>query len=71
MEEAETSKEVVVGKIIVHSKPILILFDSGAFYYFISDSFTALYSIPLVYLNSQWEISAGNKVVISNRVCKN
>ena len=45
-EEAETFKEVVVGKIMVHSKPILALFDSSASHCFISDNFTALHSIP-------------------------
>jgi len=47
---------VVASKIMVHSKPFLALFDSGTSHCFISDSFTALHSIPL------------NGVVISNRI---
>ena len=70
-EEAETSKEVIAVKIMVHSKLILALFDFDAFHYFISDSFTALHSIPLICLDNLWDISTGNGVVISNRVCKN
>ena len=38
-EEAQTSGEVVTGKIMVHSKPVLALFDSGASHCYISDSF--------------------------------
>jgi len=56
---------------MVHSKLILALFDFDAFHYFISDSFTALHSIPLICLDNLWDISTGNGVVISNRVCKN
>ena len=69
MKKAKTSKEVITGKITVHYKLILALFDSGASHCFISDSFTALHSIPVKYLDSQWEISIGNGVVISNRIC--
>jgi len=50
-EEAETSEEVVTGKITVHSKPVLALFDSGASHCYISDSFTALHSIHVKYLD--------------------
>ena len=56
---------------MVHPKPVLALFDSGASHCFISDSFIALHFIPIIYLDNQWEISTGNGVVISNRICKN
>ena len=52
-EEAETSEEVITGKIMVHSKPVLALFDSGASHYYISDSFTTLHSIPVKCLDHQ------------------
>jgi len=52
VEVAKTSEEVVVGKIIMHSKSIPTLFDSNASHCFISDSFIALYSIPIVYLDN-------------------
>jgi len=68
-EEAETSEEVVTGKIMIHSKLFLALFDSGASHIYISDSFTALHFIPVKYLDHQWEISTRNGVVISNRIC--
>ena len=66
---AETSEEVVTGKIMIHSKLFLALFDSGASHIYISDSFTALHFIPVKYLDHQWEISTRNGVVISNRIC--
>jgi len=68
-EEAQASGEVVTGKIMVHSKPVLALFDSGASHCYISDNFIALNSIPADYLDHQWEIGTGNGVVISNRIC--
>jgi len=37
-EKTETSKEVVAGKIMVHSKFVLALFNSAASHCFISDS---------------------------------
>ena len=68
-EEAEASEEVVTGKIRVHSKPVLALFDSGASHCYISDHFVALHSIPVKSLYHQWEISTGNGVVVSTKVC--
>ena len=41
--EAVTFEEVIIGKITVHSKPVLALFDSGASYCYISDSFIVLH----------------------------
>jgi len=52
-EEAETSEEVITGKIMVHSKPFLALFDADASHCFISNSFLALHSIPVECLNNQ------------------
>ena len=45
--EAETSEEVIIDKITVHSKPVLALFDSCTSHCYISDSFIALHSILL------------------------
>jgi len=68
-EEAETSEEVVTGKIRVHSKPVLALFDFSASHCYISDHFVALHFIPVKSLDHQWEISTGNWVVISTKIC--
>jgi len=53
VEEAETFEEVITGKIMVHSKPILALIESGAFHCYISDSFIALHYILIEYLDNQ------------------
>ena len=50
-EEPQTSGEVITGKIMVHSKPVLALFDSGASHCYIPDSFIALHSILVEYLD--------------------
>jgi len=55
---------------LVHSVPVLSLFDSGASHCFISSRFIALHSIPLVSMGDQWEISTRNGVVITNKICK-
>jgi len=68
-EEAKTSEEVITCKITMHSKLVLTLLDSGASHCYISNRFTALHSIPMLSLDHQWEISVGNGVVISNRIC--
>ena len=60
----------MAGTILVHSIPVLSLFDSGASHYFISSRFTASHSIPLVCLGDLWKISTGYGVVITNRICK-
>ena len=60
----------MAGTISVHSVPVLSLFDSGASHCFIFSRFTALHSIPLVCMGNQWEISTGNGVVITNKICK-
>ena len=52
-EEAETSEEVIAGKIMVHSKHVLTLFDSSASHCYISYSFTTLHSTPIVCSNNQ------------------
>ena len=52
-EEAEASGEVVAYKILVHSSPILALFNSGASRYFISNRFITLHSVLLVCMDDQ------------------
>jgi len=68
--EAESSGKVVADKILVHSISVLSLFDSGASHYFIFSRFTALHSIPPVCMSDQWEISTGNGVVTTYKICK-
>ena len=55
---------------MVHSKSVLALFDSRVSHCFISSRFTALHSIHFVCMDGQWEISTGNGVVTTNRICK-
>ena len=43
LEEAEASEEVWAGKILVHSNPVLALFDSSASHCFISSKFVILH----------------------------
>jgi len=52
-EEAETSEEMVIGMITVHSKHVLALLDFGVSHCYISNSFSALHSIPVKYLDHQ------------------
>jgi len=47
-EEAEASEEVVVGTILVHSVPVISLFDSGASQSYISTSFVIIILYPIM-----------------------
>ena len=49
---------------------MLSLFDSGASHYFISNKFVADNDVPHVKLDSSWEISTGNGVITTDRICK-
>ena len=44
-EEADALEEVVTGTILVHSVPVILLFDSGASHCYISTSFVMVHSI--------------------------
>ena len=55
---------------MVHSISIISLFDSGASYCYISTRFVMMHSIPYNDIDTQWEISTGNGVITTSRVCK-
>jgi hypothetical protein len=69
-DEADRSDDVVAGKVSIHSVPIMSLFDSGASHCFISSRFVDLHVVPSVKLKEEWEISTGNGIVTTNRMCK-
>ena len=67
-EEAEASEEMVAGTILVHSIPVISLFDYGASHCYISISFVTMHSIPCNDMDTQWEISMGNGIITTSRV---
>jgi len=69
-EEADGADDVVAGKVSIHSFPVMSLFDSGASHCFISSRFVDLHSVPSVKLKDEWEISTGNGIVTTKRMCK-
>ena len=69
-EEAEVSGDVVVGNILVPSVLVLEIFDSGASYCFVSSNFVNLHSLPQCTMDSAWEISTGNRTIVTNKICK-
>jgi len=60
----------VAGTILLHSVPIISLFDSSASHCYISASFALMHSIPCNDLDTQWEISTGNGIITTSRICK-
>jgi len=68
--QAEASEEVVAGTILVQSFPVISLFDSGSSHCYISTRFVRMHSIHYDDIDTQWEISTGNEIIITNRVCK-
>jgi len=69
-EQAEASEEVVAGTILVQSFSVISLFDSGASHCFISTRFVKMHSIHYDDIDTQWEISTGNGIITTNKVCK-
>ena len=55
---------------MVHSIPVISLFDFGAYYCYISTRFVMMHSIPCNDMDTQWEISIENGVITTSRVCK-
>ena len=70
VEQVEASEEVVAGTILVHSILVVSLFDSGVSHCYISTRFVMMHSIPCNDMDTQWEISTGNGVITTSRVCK-
>jgi transposase InsO family protein len=68
--EGEATGDVVAGNISILSTPVLALFDSGASHCFISAKLVNTLSLPLEDTKKIWEVSTGNGVVITNKVCR-
>ena len=47
MEDTQNAPDVVYGMFIVHGATTLVLFDSGAYYSYISTKFAREHSIPV------------------------
>ena len=45
-EQAEASEKAIAGTILVHSIPVISLFDSGASHCYISTIFVMMHAIP-------------------------
>jgi len=69
-EEAEGSADVVAGNLLANSIPISTLFDSGASHCFVSSSFVAMHALPHKDLGYPWDVSTGNGVIITSKVCE-
>ena len=69
-EDAEASGNVVEGNVLIHSVPVLALFNSGASHCFVSSRFANVHSLPQYETRCMWEIITGNEVVTTNRICK-
>ena len=61
---------MVVGTILLHSVPVISLFDSGASHCYISTKFVIMHSIPYNNMDTQWEINTGNGIITTSKVCK-
>ncbi|XP_020245265.1 uncharacterized protein LOC109823398 [Asparagus officinalis] len=66
-EQADASRDVVTGIILVYLVPTFTLFDSGASHYFISAQFIARHTIPCDSLKANWNIHTGSRVLMSSR----
>ncbi|PWA47631.1 zinc finger, CCHC-type, Retrotransposon gag domain protein [Artemisia annua] len=72
VEEAKSSSDVIIGIILVKSKPTRVLYDSGASMSFVSYSFSKELSTPLEKLPTRVEVEiADSKIVVVSNVYRN
>jgi len=60
----------MAGTILVYSVPVISLFDFGASHCYISTSFITKHSIPCFDMDTPWEISTGNGIITTSKVCR-
>jgi len=69
-EKAKASEEVVTDTILVHSVPVITLFNFGVSHCYISTRIFIMHSISCGDMDTQWEISTENGVITTSRVYK-
>ena len=67
-EEAETRDDVVTGIAFIFSRPVVVLFDSGASFSFISGRIAAFLDAPLERLDTPLRIGTGGGIVLIDQI---
>jgi hypothetical protein len=57
VEEAQEAPDVVIGMFLINDTSVVVLFDSGALYSFISAAYVGKYNLPLALLRCQMIVS--------------
>jgi hypothetical protein len=68
-DEAQQAPDVVLGMFLVSSHPATILFDSGAFYSFVSSSFVAKHSLPIATMNHTMLVRSPGGEMRTKHIC--
>jgi predicted aspartyl protease len=68
-EEAQESKDFVLGMFLINSVPATILFDSGASYSFITEQLVTKHGVPRSSMKTHLLISSANGEMKSTHVC--
>jgi hypothetical protein len=68
-EEAQQSKDVVLGIFPTNSHPTMIIFDSGASYSFISSKFVAKHNLPITIMKYTMLVSSPGGEIRTKHIC--
>jgi hypothetical protein len=68
-DEAQQAPDVVLGMFLASSHPATILFDSGASHSFISSSFVAKHSLPIVTMKHTMLVSSLGGEMRTKHIC--
>jgi hypothetical protein len=68
-DEAQQAQDVLLGMFLTSSHPATILFDSRAFYSFISSSFVAKHNLPIVTMKQTVLVSSLGGEMRTKHIC--
>jgi hypothetical protein len=68
-EEAQQAQDVVLGMFLTSSHPVIVLFDSGASYSFISSSFVVKHHLPITIMKQTMLVTSPGGKMRTKHIC--
>jgi hypothetical protein len=69
MEDAQATPHVIIGMILVNNNIVIVLFDSGASYSFVTTNYVQKYNLPLSMLQNRMIVSSPGIDMHARHVC--
>jgi hypothetical protein len=69
VEEAQEAPDMVIGMFLVNDTSVVVLFDSGASYSFISSAYVGKHNLPLAPLKCQIIVSSSGGDMPARQLC--